>query len=82
MLIDDPVAHIDDLNALAFLNYLADIAEGGRRPIFFATADDRRANLFEKKMGFLGAELAVINAELAVINLAPGARVKRSERLD
>ncbi|MGY3041392.1 exonuclease SbcC [Rhodanobacter sp. TND4EL1] len=75
MLIDDPVAHIDDLNALAFLDYLADVAEGGRRQIFFATADDRLANLFEKKMGFLGAELAVIN-------LAPGARVETGERLN
>lgn len=75
MLIDDPVAHIDDLNALAFLDYLADVAEGGRRQIFFATADDRLANLFEKKMGFLGAELAVMN-------LAPGARVETGERLN
>ncbi len=26
MLIDDPIAHIDDLNALSFLDFLADIA--------------------------------------------------------
>ena len=73
MLIDDPVAHIDDLNALAFLDYLADIAEGGTRQIFFATADDRLANLFEKKMAFLGPELQVIN-------LAPGAPANADER--
>lgn len=75
MLIDDPVAHIDDLNALAFLDYLADIAEKGTRQIFFATADDRLANLFEKKMGFLGTELAVIN-------LAPGIRQLVDERIN
>ena len=56
MLIDDPVAHIDDLNALSFLDYLADLAESGRRQIFFATANEKLANLFEKKMEFLGTE--------------------------
>jgi chromosome segregation protein len=66
MLIDDPVAHIDDLNALALLDYLADIAEGGARQIFFATADERLANLFAKKMGFLG------KADFREIDLMPG----------
>ncbi|UPG96557.1 ABC transporter ATP-binding protein [Luteibacter aegosomatissinici] len=66
MLIDDPVAHIDDLNSLALLDYLADIAETGARQIFFATADDRLANLFAKKMGFLGA------TNFREIDLTPG----------
>lgn len=61
MLIDDPVAHIDDLNSLAFLDFLADVAETRKRQVFLATADDRLANLFEKKMAFLGAELAVVD---------------------
>jgi exonuclease SbcC len=56
MLIDDPVAHIDDLNALAFLDFLADVAESGRRQVFFATANEKLSNLFEKKMEFLGPE--------------------------
>lgn len=59
MLIDDPVAHIDDLNALSFLDYLADLAESGRRQIFFATANEKLANLFEKKMEFLGTSFIV-----------------------
>ncbi|MCW0400485.1 DNA replication and repair protein RecF [Xanthomonas sacchari] len=59
MLVDDPVAHVDDMNSLALLDYLADIAETGRRQIFFATADEKLANLFEKKMGFMGSEFTV-----------------------
>lgn len=55
MLIDDPVAHIDDLNALSFLDYLRDLAVGTRRQIFFATADAKLAALFQKKFEFLGA---------------------------
>ena len=47
MLIDDPIAHIDDLNALSFLDFLADIAETGNRQIFFATANEKLANLFQ-----------------------------------
>ena len=54
MLIDDPIAHIDDLNALSFLDFLGDIAESGQRQVFFATANEKLANLFEKKMEFLG----------------------------
>jgi DNA repair protein SbcC/Rad50 len=54
MLIDDPVAHIDDLNALAFLDYLRDIAVSSRRQIFFATADAKFAALFQRKFEFLG----------------------------
>ena len=54
MLIDDPIAHIDDLNALSFLDYLRDLAVHSRRQILFATADSRIAALFEKKFAFLG----------------------------
>ena len=56
MLIDDPVAHIDDLNALSFLDYLRDVAVGERKQIFFATADARLAALFQRKFEFLGDE--------------------------
>jgi ABC-type lipoprotein export system ATPase subunit len=64
VLIDDPIAHIDDLNSLSFLDYLADIAESGKRQIFFATANDKLANLFQKKMEFLGKDFRTI--ELAI----------------
>lgn len=54
LLIDDPIAHIDDLNALSFLDYLRDLSLHSRRQIFFATADTRVAALFDKKFSFLG----------------------------
>jgi exonuclease SbcC len=56
ILIDDPIAHIDDLNSLAFLDYLREIAVSGTRQIFFATASEKLASLFERKFDFLGPE--------------------------
>jgi DNA repair protein SbcC/Rad50 len=54
ILIDDPIAHVDDLNALSFLDYLREVSLTGRRQIFFATASDKLATLFERKFDFLG----------------------------
>lgn len=54
ILIDDPVAHIDDLNALSFLDYLRDLVVNSRKQVFFATADARLAALFQRKFEFLG----------------------------
>jgi chromosome segregation protein len=54
IVIDDPVAHVDDLNALSFLDYLRDLAVTSRKQVFFATADTRIASLFTRKFGFLG----------------------------
>jgi len=54
LLIDDPIAHIDDLNALSFLDYLRDLTINTNRQIFFATADTRIASLFSRKFSFLG----------------------------
>jgi len=54
ILIDDPIAHIDDLNALSFIDYLRDLAIQTNKQIFFATADSKLAALFEKKFEFLG----------------------------
>ena len=56
ILIDDPIAHVDDLNSLSFLDYLRDVALMGRRQIFFATASDKLATLFERKFDFLSPE--------------------------
>ncbi len=61
MLIDDPIAHIDDLNVLSFLDLLADVAETGHRQIFFATANEKLAHLFQKKMEFLGADFQTLD---------------------
>jgi chromosome segregation protein len=61
LLIDDPIAHVDDLNALSFLDYLRDLAVNSGRQIFFATADTRVASLFSKKFSFLGESFKTIN---------------------
>lgn len=56
ILIDDPIVHIDDLNALSFLDYLREIALKRQRQIFFATANEKLAVLFERKFDFLGPQ--------------------------
>lgn len=56
VLIDDPIAHVDDLNSLSFLDYLREIVLKGRRQIFFSTANDKLATLFERKFDFLGKD--------------------------
>ncbi len=56
ILIDDPIAHVDDLNALSFLDYLREVSLAEKRQIFFATANDKLATLFEHKFDFLGQE--------------------------
>jgi len=66
LLIDDPIAHIDDLNALSFLDYLRDLAVNSNRQIFFATADTRIAALFARKFSFLGESFRSIQLERGV----------------
>jgi len=56
ILIDDLIAHVDDLNALSFLDYLREIVLTGKRQIFFATANYKLSTLFERKFDFLGKE--------------------------
>ena len=56
ILFDDPVAHIDDINTLSFLDYLRDVALSRSRQLFFATADSQLASLFKHKFRFLGEE--------------------------
>ncbi len=61
ILLDDPVAHVDDLNALAFFDYLREVALTGKRQIIYATANEKMAMLLENKMAFLkkGKDLVV-----------------------
>lgn len=61
MLIDDPIAHIDDFNALSFLDYLRTLVIDRNRQIFFATANDKIAALFERKFDFLKEDFQRIN---------------------
>lgn len=56
ILIDDPVAHIDDLNTLSFLDYLREVVLNNRKQVFFATADIRLAALFQRKFEFMGSD--------------------------
>jgi DNA repair exonuclease SbcCD ATPase subunit len=70
ILIDDPIAHIDDLNSLSFLDYFREIALSGKKQIFFSTASDKLATLFERKFDFLGPD------EFKKFNL------ERTQRLD
>lgn len=56
ILIDDPVAHVDDLNTLSFLDYLREIVLRSRKQVFFATADIRLAALFQRKFEFMGSD--------------------------
>jgi DNA repair exonuclease SbcCD ATPase subunit len=52
--LDDPVAHVDDLNTLSFMDYLRRLVIQGERQVFFATANPKLANLFKRKFDFLG----------------------------
>lgn len=61
ILIDDPVAHVDDLNSLSFLDYLRDIVVNSNKQVIFATSDTRMASLFSKKFSFLDSEYVEIN---------------------
>jgi exonuclease SbcC len=54
IMLDDPVAHVDDLNSMSFLDYLRDIVLNGERQVFFSTADEKLASLIQKKFDFLG----------------------------
>ena len=54
LLLDDPVAHVDDINTLSLLDHLRDIALSGGLQIFFATADSKIGALFGRKFRFLG----------------------------
>lgn len=60
ILLDDPISHIDDLNALSFLDYLRNLVLKSDRQVFFATADEKIAGLFAHKFGFLAGEFKTI----------------------
>jgi DNA repair exonuclease SbcCD ATPase subunit len=60
LLFDDPIAHVDDLNILSFLDILRDIVFLGDRQVFFATANPRLADLFTRKFECLGDQFRQI----------------------
>ena len=56
LLFDDPVAHVDDMNVLSFIDYLRKIAIEEDKQFFFATASQKVAALFSKKFAFMEDE--------------------------
>ena len=56
IIFDDPIAYVDDLNVLSFLDFLRYFVCKNNKQLFFATANRKLANLFQKKFQFLGEE--------------------------
>lgn len=63
LLFDDPVTYTDDLNILSFLDYLREVVINENKQLFFATANQKLAGLFEKKFAFLDNEFKVFSFE-------------------
>jgi ABC-type lipoprotein export system ATPase subunit len=61
IIFDDPIAHIDDMNVLSFLDFLRFFILKENKQIFFATANDRLASLIEKKFAFLESDFVKID---------------------
>ena len=53
LLLDEPVANIDDLNILALMDFLRELVIIHKRQIFFTTANRNVARLFRRKFSFL-----------------------------
>jgi len=51
MLLDEPFAHLDDINTISFFNLLIELAIQGERQVLFATANENIADLLERKIG-------------------------------
>ncbi|EHI99065.1 SMC domain protein [Clostridium sp. DL-VIII] len=54
LIFDDPIAFIDDLNILSFIDYIREMIVSTDRQIFFATANENLAFLLKQKFSFLG----------------------------
>ena len=53
LLLDEPFANIDDLNVLALMDFLRELAITHERQNFFTTANRNVAKLFRRKFSFL-----------------------------
>jgi exonuclease SbcC len=51
MLLDEPFAHLDDINTISFFNLLIELTIQGERQVLFATANDNIADVLERKIG-------------------------------
>lgn len=63
ILFDDPVAHVDDMNMLSFVDYLRELVIKSGLQIFFATANNDLTFLFRKKFEFLGDNFKMISLQ-------------------
>ena len=54
LLMDEPVANIDDLNVLAMLDFLREMIICRGKQLFFTTANRNIAKLFRRKFSFMG----------------------------
>ena len=60
-MLDDPVAHVDDMNMLAFVDYLREIAISGGRQLFFASANQKVTAIFQQKFAAFKSDFRVIS---------------------
>ena len=56
LLIDEPVANIDELNVLSLMDFLRELVISHGKQIFFTTASRNVAQLFRRKFSFLGED--------------------------
>jgi|GEM_PF-3464636 len=61
ILIDEPIANIDDLNIVSFIDVVRELAICGNRQIFITTANDNVRKLLRRKFSFMGDELSEFN---------------------
>lgn len=61
LLLDEPVAHMDELNVLGLLDFLRQLAITRGTQIFFTTANPHIATLFRRKFSFLEEHFRVFH---------------------
>lgn len=66
IMFDDPVTYINDLNVLTFFDYLREVVLKTNRQVFFATANEDIAFLFEKKFEFLKNKFVIHSLDRVV----------------
>ncbi|MFD0715696.1 hypothetical protein [Paenibacillus sp. GCM10027626] len=61
LLLDEPVAHMDELNVLGLLDFLRQLTITRGTQIFFTTANQQIATLFRRKFSFLERKFRVFH---------------------
>jgi len=63
ILLDEPVANIDDMNVLALFDFLKEVNKINNTQIFLSTANDRLSRLIKRKFSYLDDKLMMYNFE-------------------